>query len=110
MARVLIAEPVDEIRTLLGLVVAQLGHEASFLGAQAPDEIDVDVAVIEPASSRGLELAAMLKKRVDDVPIVFISIEPPTAATRALQPVRHLVKPFQRAELTGALEDALGSG
>ncbi len=110
MARVLISEPVVEIRTLLALVVAQLGHEASFDAAQAADEVDVDVALIEPASGPGLELAAALRARADDVPIVFLSIEPPTAETRALQPVRHLVKPFERAELAQALEAALRPG
>ena len=108
MARVLIAEPVEEIRTLLGLIIAQLGHQPSFANGELPDELDVDVALIEPAAAAGLQLATALRDREEEVPIVFVSVEPPSPRTRALSPVRHVVKPFQRVELARALEAALG--
>jgi CheY-like chemotaxis protein len=110
MARVLIAEPVDDIRILLGLMVAQLGHEATFADAGATDEIDADVALIEPASAQWRAIASALRDGERRVPIIFVSIAPPTPETRALSPVRHVVKPFDRAELAAALEVALGSG
>lgn len=105
MARVLIVEPVDEIRTLLALIVAQLGHQAEFLD----DRPEVDVAVIEPVGD-GIQIAAALRRFRPDLPIVFVSTELASPETRALAPVRHVVKPFERAELRQALEAALAPG
>lgn len=97
-------EPVDEIRTLLGLIVVQLGHQAEFLEPRP----EVDVAVIEPVG-QGIEVAAALRQSRPDLPIVFVSTEFPSPQTRALSPVRHVVKPFERTELAQALEAALAS-
>ncbi|MBA2462208.1 MAG: hypothetical protein H0V45_10675 [Actinobacteria bacterium] len=66
--------------------------------------------LFEPAAAKYLELAASLRRRDPELPLVLCSIQPPTAETRALRPVRHLLKPFVRADLAAAVERAARAG
>lgn len=106
MGRILIGDPTPEIRALLGLVAERLGHEASFADDAASADVEVDAALIEPADGALLELAVALRSRRPELPIVFVSIAPPSAETRALYPIRHLLKPFVISELGSAIEAA----
>lgn len=100
MARILIGEPDDEVRRLLTFVVTRLGHEP----VEPVDARNVDVYLFEPASSDCLELAQRLRRERPELALVALSINPPCARTRELAPIRHLMKPFARAELAAALE------
>jgi len=106
MGRVLISEPDPEVRDLLSRVVTRLGHEAVFDG-EAPETLDV--IVLEPIDSAGLDRVRLIRKRCPEVRIVCASIEQPTEASSGLQPVAHLLKPFSLAELEGTLEQALAA-
>jgi two-component SAPR family response regulator len=92
----------------MGHVVSRLGHEPVYTGGPGdalPD--DVDVILLEPADTRALGAAQVLRLRHEQLPIVCASIYPETADARRLAPVAYLVKPFPLAELERALTTAV---
>jgi CheY-like chemotaxis protein len=105
MARILISEPHPDVRVLLEAVVRRAGHEPVGHGELA-DETP-ELMILEPASADGLAAAAGLRRRLGDLPIICTSIEPPSASTKALRPVAHLLKPFRLVDLEAAIGAAL---
>jgi len=105
VARILVVEPHADVQTLVELVIERLGHEALLPDAGAPDDVDVDAAVIEPGGGIGLEWARRLRAR--KVPVVFTSIYPASRELLELAPVAYLVKPFALYALERAVGDAL---
>jgi DNA-binding response OmpR family regulator len=103
--RVLIVEPHPDVRLLVELVVARLGHDAVTADADALDLEDVDAAVIEPGSGEGLDVAGRLREL--GRPVVFASIFSRGEQTAALEPTAYLVKPFALSQLQEVLEAAL---
>jgi CheY-like chemotaxis protein len=108
MARILISEPHPDVRVLLEAVVRRAGHEPVGHGELTVDETP-ELMILEPASAEGLAAAAWLRRRLGDLPIICTSIEPPSAKTRALGPVVHLVKPFRLGDLEAAIGAALAA-
>ena len=108
MARVLISEPHPDCRALLELVVRRVGHDPVDPG-ELIDGDDLGLMILEPASADGLGLAARLRRRLVDLPIICTSIRPPSAATETLQPAAYLVKPFRLTELEAAMHQALAA-
>ena len=106
MAQILISEPNPDLRVLLETVVRRAGHEPVGHGELTNDDTPA-VMIIEPASAEGLAAAAGLRSRLEDLPIIYTSIFPPTAETRALGPVAHLIKPFRLHDLEDAISLAL---
>ncbi|MFL6019747.1 MAG: hypothetical protein ACJ74A_01290 [Gaiellaceae bacterium] len=106
MARILIHEPHPDVRVLLEAVVTRAGHEpvghGELTNGDAPH-----LMILEPASAEGLAAAARLRGRLEGLPIICASIEPPSIASKQLQPVAYLVKPFPLAELERAIAGAL---
>ena len=106
MARILIHEPHPDVRVLLEAIVRRAGHEpvghGELTNGDAPE-----LLILEPASAEGLAAAAKLRRRLEDLPIICASIEPPTVVTKALDPVAHLMKPFRLGELESAISSAL---
>lgn len=100
MAKILVTEASREIRELLAVHVRRAGHEPVF-----EDAADVAAALVEPADPGALELAAGLRRR--GLPLVFVSIEPPSERTAALAPAGHVEKPFTVAQLSAALAAAV---
>lgn len=106
MARVLIAEPSADVRALLERSIVRLGHEPIVHGQRAAATSEAaDVLLLEPAFNGGLELARLMRERHPGLPIVICSIFPPSPQLQRLDPVAHVLKPFQR----DALEDALAA-
>ena len=105
MARILIGEPSAEVRELLVRILARLGHEPLVPNPDGEQPLP-DIFLFEPEADEFLSLAATLRRRRPELPLVICSVCPPSAETRALAPVRHLLKPFVRAELVDALETA----
>jgi DNA-binding response OmpR family regulator len=107
MARILIHEPHPDVRVLLAAVVRRAGHDpvghGELTNGDAPE-----LMILEPASAEGLAAAAGLRRRLEDLPIICASIEPPSLASRALEPVAYFVKPFRLGELEAAIARALG--
>jgi CheY-like chemotaxis protein len=108
MARILIHEPHPDVRVLLAAVVRRAGHDPVGQGELTNDDTP-ELMILEPASADGLAAAARLRRRLEDLPIICTSIEPPTKATRELGPVAHLLKPFRLGELEAAIASALAA-
>jgi CheY-like chemotaxis protein len=105
VARILILEPQPEIRELVERVAERLGLEV--LTEEPLDGETVDLVVLEPEGGDGLERATRLRSKEPNLPLIFASIAPPSAATRALAPHVHLLKPFTLKDLSDALSSAL---
>jgi CheY-like chemotaxis protein len=105
-ARIAIAEPSPEVRTLIEAVVRELGHEPVAVepGGELPP---CDVLVAEPGSPLGRDAAARLRAERPGTPLVLVSIYPRGPETAALAPAAHLLKPFRLADLEAALRDAV---
>ena len=106
MARILICEPHPDLRVLLETVVRRAGHEPVGHGELTSDDAPA-VMILEPASADGLAAAARLRRRLEDLPIIRTSIAPPSAETRSLGPVAHLIKPFRLGDLEAAIVSSL---
>jgi DNA-binding response OmpR family regulator len=106
MARILIHEPHPDVRVLLEAIVRRTGNEPVGHGELTADE-SPELMILEPASADGLAAAAKLRRRLEDLPIICASIEPPSAVTKALHPVAYLLKPFRLGELEAAISAAL---
>src|SRR5256885_158975 len=100
MARILIHEPHPDVRILLAAVVRRAGHDPVGHGELTNDETP-ELMILEPASADGLAAAARLRRRLEDLPLICTSIQPPSPATKALHPLAHLLKPFKLGERAG---------
>jgi len=106
VATILIADPDPATRSLLEVLVLRLGHRP--IGQWELSEGDSpELMLLEPASRAGMRQAARLRRRLPQLPILIVSIEPPNWETRALGVVGHVMKPFRRSQLERALESAL---
>ena len=108
MARILIHEPHPDVRVLLAAVVRRAGHDPVGQGELATDDTP-ELLILEPASADGLAAATRLRRRLENLPIICASIEPPSMATKALGPVAYLVKPFRLGDLEAAIASALAA-
>ncbi len=103
MALIAIREPQDDVRLLIEHVLGRLGHVTP--GAGSEDR--ADLLIVEPASPLELAEARRLREARPDLPIVCVSIAPPSPEALALEPAAYLVKPFTIAELRSTVEGVL---
>ena len=108
MATILIVDPDPATWSLLEVLVLRLGHRPIGQWELAGDE-QPDLMLLEPSSRLSLRQAQGLRRRLPQLPIVCISIAGPSAETRALGAVAHVMKPFHRVELEREIEHALGT-
>jgi CheY-like chemotaxis protein len=106
VASILISEPNAEVRALLELLVARLGHRP-LRAEELEDGAEPELVLLEPASSAGLALAKRLRRRFAHLPIVCASILPPGPELKEIEPVTYLVKPVRLRELEDAIASAL---
>jgi DNA-binding response OmpR family regulator len=106
VATILIVDPDPANRSLLELLVLRLGHRPIGQRELAEGE-EPDLMLLEPASGPGLRLAFRLRERLMRLPILCVSIEPPSEETSSLDVVDYVMKPFRRSTLEHALERAL---
>ena len=97
MAKVLIGEPHPEVRELLVRVVEAMNLEP--VTGEPESAADVRLLLIEPGSEPALRLAQRLRSERPGLPIVCVSIYPPSLETELLGPAAYLIKPFSVAEL-----------
>ena len=109
MERILICEPHPELRILLEVVVRRAGHEPVGFGELATDDTPPAALILEPASAEDLAVAAGLRRRFEDLPIICVSLLEPSAETTKLAPVAYIVKPFRLRQLEAALATALAA-
>jgi CheY-like chemotaxis protein len=106
VATILIMDPDPATRSLLEVLVLRLGHRP--IGQRELSEGEnPELMLLEPASRAGIRLAARLRRRLPQLPILCVSIDPPDWETRELGVAGHLMKPFRRSQLERALESAL---
>jgi len=106
VATILIVDPDPATRSLLELLILRLGHRP--IGQRELSEgEEPDLMLLEPVSRLGLRLAHRLRRRRPQLPVLCVSIEPPSRETRELGVIGHVMKPFRRSQLERALETAL---
>jgi hypothetical protein len=100
MASVLIVEPDETIRRLLEVQVWALGNAVAWSGPEPPTDglHGAGVAIVDPDARGALAFAAAV-----GLPLVLVSAQEPTTATRALAPHAHLTLPFGLDELGAAI-------
>jgi DNA-binding response OmpR family regulator len=109
VARVLISDGSLDVRQLLIAGVGRMGHEGIVVDSVDRALVEsAHVLVVEPSEPHCYAVAQRVRNERGDLPIICISIHPPSAESRLLQPVAHLIKPFTLAELRAVIERALG--
>ena len=104
--RILIAEPNDDVRSLLEIIVHKLGfHPVS--PADCRSREDADAAVIEPGSVYARSVLRRLGEHVP--PVVCFSIYSRDAGYEPPQSVAYLLKPASNAAVGAALRVALAA-
>lgn len=102
--RILVAEPSQEVRELLVATLQENGHETeTWQGEETWPAVPFDLLVGEPADATVLALAHRIRTARPDLPIIWVSVAPPSPHTRALDPAAHLVKPFSLSELNATV-------
>jgi CheY-like chemotaxis protein len=108
MATIMVADEHDEVQRLLSYMVARVGHTPILWGAAESDVLHgFEALVVEPAVPGCFRYAQAVRSERPELPIVCVSIYPPTPDVRALGGVVHMLKPFSLSELESALEQAL---
>jgi len=106
VASILISDPDPETRTLLELLILRLGHRPVGPRDLASGE-ELELLLLEPASPANLRQARALRRRLERLPIVCVSVAPQSSEALALRPAAYVMKPFRRSELERAVTEAL---
>lgn len=116
MARILIVDDEPSMREILSRIVVAAGHDAAEAGtaedaieAMAASPAAVAFCDVEMPGRGGLWLTAELRKRHPAVAVVLatgVSTLPPAISLRS-GVVAYLLKPFSRAQVIEALDQAL---
>jgi CheY-like chemotaxis protein len=107
MASILLLEGDPDVRRLLLILLADLGHSAAALdpGEDAPH--DIDLLLADPASTAHLEQVRRARARNPVLPIVCMRYLQDDESFRATGTFVHLTKPFTPDALAAAIELAL---
>ena len=119
MAKILIVDDDVDLSQFLELAVRRRGHEvrvatSRFEAYTVGVEFRPDVLVVDwYITVDGFELAQVLRSGLPQLQVILITGYPSetlkrNAAAAEIWPV--LAKPFELAELTGAIEDAIARG
>lgn len=103
--RILIAEPNEDVRSLLELTVRRLGYEA-VPAHERTDCRPIDAILLEPACAVG---RSVLRRFGDAAPpVVCLSIYPREQGLEPPASVAYLVKPASTAAIADALRTVFG--
>jgi CheY-like chemotaxis protein len=105
MPRILIAEPNDDVRTLLELTVERLGYEHVSAHLQ-PAASEVDAILLEPACAVGRSIVHRFGD--ESPPVVCLSIYPREQGLEPAASVAYLVKPASPSAIGDALRGVFG--
>jgi DNA-binding response OmpR family regulator len=106
MASILLLESDPDVRRLLLIVLADLGHDATALDAGVDVPRDADLLVIDPMLPQHLDQASRARAAAPGLPIICTSFLR-QAAFPGAGPLVHLQKPFAPDQLGAAIESAL---
>jgi CheY-like chemotaxis protein len=107
MASILVSEADPDVRRLLAVLLARLGHEAIVLGGGFDTPPPADLLLLEPADPECLEQAWLVRLYEPAIPVVCVSVLPPQATFLRLGPLGYLTKPFTLEQLGDVLDCAL---
>jgi CheY-like chemotaxis protein len=107
MASILLLEGDPDVRRLLLILLADLGHDAAALAAGDDVPRDIDLLVADPASPAQLEQMRRARAENPVLPIVCMRYLPEHEPFRAAGRFVHLDKPFTSDQLAVAVELAL---
>lgn len=118
MARILIVDDEEKIRTILMLMLAGAGHQTFeaesgnvALNVLEQEAVDLVISDMRMDEMGGIELLAAIRERELGCPLVFITayatLDSAVEALR-LGAVDYLVKPFEEKDVLLAVERALG--
>ena len=102
MARILIAEPYAEVQQLFVHFVSALGHEP-IVHDPAVTQVGIDALILEPAMAGAAELVESLRAVDADLPVVAVSVYPPSALPITIDWTSFHLKPLGFAVLRDAL-------
>lgn len=102
MARILIAEPYAEVQQLFVHFVSALGHEPIVYDL-AVTAIGIDALILEPAMAGAADLVETLRALNPDLPVLAVSVYPPSALPVRIDWTSFHLKPFGLAVLRDAL-------
>jgi CheY-like chemotaxis protein len=102
MARILIAEPYAEVQQLFVHFVSALGHEA-VVHDPAVTPVGIDAVILEPAMHGAAELVESLRALDADLPVIAVSVYPPSALPVRIDWTSFHLKPFGLTVLRDAL-------
>ena len=102
MKRILIAEPYPEVQQLFVHFVSALGHEP-IVHDPAVADVGIDALILEPAMARAAELVESLRTLDPDLPVIAVSVYPPSALPARIEWTSFHLKPFGLAVLRDAL-------
>jgi CheY-like chemotaxis protein len=110
MKTILILEPHDAMRGVLVDVVRHLGHETVTEAVGNWSVPRVHAILVDPAHTVSRETARVLRSLFPELPIVCVGVfGPGSDVIDVLAPVACLPKPFELAQLEGALTTAVAS-
>jgi hypothetical protein len=112
MARILISEPHEDVRRLLGRMLEHLGHEPVVHIVLRPEQLmSVDAFIVEPAAPVGVVLVQAAQIVAPSLPVICASVGAPPAELTELgiEFAACLIKPFTIGQLGAAIDRALAS-
>jgi CheY-like chemotaxis protein len=102
MARILIAEPYAEVQQLFVHFVSALGHEP-VVHEPGVTQVGIDALILEPAMNGAGELVESLRAMDADLPVIAVSVYPPSALPVRIEWTSFHLKPFGLAVLRDSL-------
>jgi DNA-binding response OmpR family regulator len=106
MASILLLEGDHDVRRLLLIVLADLGHTAAALDAGADVPQSTDCLLVDPVAPLHLDQAQQARAQNPGLPIICTSFVKEHAFLEG-GPLVHLTKPFTVDQLDAAIELAL---
>jgi CheY-like chemotaxis protein len=107
MASILLLEGDPDVRRLLLILLADLGHSAAALDPGADVPQDIDLLLADPASAAQLEQIRRARAGNPSLPVVCMRYLPEHEPFRAAGRFVHLEKPFTTTQLAAAVDRAL---
>jgi hypothetical protein len=102
MARILIAEPYPEVQQLFVHFVSALGHEP-VVHDPAVADVGIDALILEPAMAGASELVESLRALDPELPVVAVSVYPPSSLPVKIDWNSFHLKPFGLSVLRDTL-------
>jgi DNA-binding response OmpR family regulator len=109
VANVLVCEADPDVRRLLAVLVARMGHKAVVPGPGVASLSHADLILLEPESPACLEHARAARAESPDLPVISLNLVPEGGEFLFEGPLEYLQKPFTVEQLRAVVQRTLGS-